>query len=113
MSHRIARVNEVIKEEVGRIILEQEDFGSEVFLTILSVDSSPDLTHSNIMVSVFPSKKSQSVLKILNHDIFDIQQELNKKLNMRPVPKIRFVLTETEEEAEKIEKILEEDDTKN
>jgi ribosome-binding factor A len=112
MSHRIARVNEVIKEELGRILLEKEDFGSGVFVTILEADSSLDLQHAKVSVSVLPSKKGQRVLDILNRNIFDIQQELNKKLEMRPVPKIRFVLSEAEKEAEKIERILEQEGEK-
>jgi ribosome-binding factor A len=59
-------------------------------------------------LSIFPEKETQYVLKSLEKEIYKIQGLLNKKLRMRPLPKIVFKLDTSEIEAEKIEKLLKE-----
>lgn len=107
MSHRLEKINELIKQELGKIILEEEEFGSGVLATIMGVETSQDLLHTNVFLSCYPTKAGEEVLESLTWHIFGLQQRLNKKLKMHPVPKIRFVLDKTEAEAEKIEKIIE------
>lgn len=106
MSHRLEKVNELIKHELGRIILEEEDFDPGIFLTIMAVDTSTDLLHANVLISVFPDEKREMALEILNRHTFNLQQLLNKKLRMRPVPKIRFVSDQTEAEAQRLEELI-------
>ncbi len=108
MSHRIIQINQLIQEVLGEIIQKEYQIPSDALLTILAVETSSDLLYSKIIISVFPIDVEKSVLEYLNKNIFDIQQNLNKKLTMRPIPKIRFELDRTEFEAEKIEKLLEE-----
>lgn len=106
MSHRLEKINELIKQELGKIILENEEFSPGVLATIMGVETSQDILHSNVFISAYPEKKCKEVLAVLNRHIFSLQQELNKKLKMHPVPKIRFVLDKTEAQAEKLEKIM-------
>ena len=107
MPYKIERLNELIKQVLGRIILEEEDFGPGVLVTIMKVQTSPDVLHSNVSFSVYPTEKGEGVLERLTRHVFALQQLLNKKLEMRPVPKIRFVLDTQESEAEKIERLIE------
>ena len=108
MSHRIAQINQLIQEVLGEILQKEYQMPADSLLTILTVETSPDVLYSKIIISVFPINAEKEVLNYLEKNIFDIQQSLNKKLIMRPVPKIRFELDRTEFEAEKIEKLLEE-----
>jgi len=107
MSHRIERLNELIRQVLGRIILEEEDFGLGVLVTIMKVQTSPDVLHSNVFLSVYPTEKGESVLERMTRHVFGLQQLLNKKLEMRPVPKIRFILDKTEAEAQEIYELIE------
>jgi len=107
MSHRIQQINQLIQEVMGEILQKEYQIPSDALLTILTVETSSDLLHSKIIISIFPIDSEKEVIKYLEKNIFDIQQALNKKLIMRPVPKIRFELDRTEFEAEKIEKLLE------
>ncbi len=54
-----------------------------------------------------PEESEKKVFDLLNKNIYDIQQKLNKRLNMRPVPRIQFKKEEQTKEAAKIEEILE------
>ena len=105
-SFRIKQINELIQKILSEILQKEYQFPSDALVTILGVETSPDLLYSKIIVSVFPIGQGAEIIKYLEKEIFGIQQSLNKKLVMRPIPKIRFELDTTEFEAEKIEKIL-------
>lgn len=106
LSHRIEKVNELIKQELGKIIFAEEDFGQGVLVTVLAANCSPDLRQAAVIISVLPTEKGKTVLEKLSRHLFPLQQLLNKKLEMRPVPKIRFVLSADEAESQKVETLL-------
>lgn len=108
MNQRIQRVNQLIKKELSQIILQEIDFPKNALVTITRVDSSPNLIQTKVYVSVIPEDKIEDVLEILEKSIYDLQQILNKRLNMRPVPKIKFVMEKETVEAGRIEELLEE-----
>ena len=89
---RILRVNELLRKELSRIVLESVELPESVFVTIAQAVSSPDLQHAKIYVTIIPEERSQQALAVLSKNIFEIQQKLNKRLVMRPIPKIEFVL---------------------
>ena len=106
LSHKIAKINELIKQEFGQILLREEEFGQGVLATILEVRTSPDQLNATIVFSVWPDDKGREVLKKLNARIWQLQQFLNKRLKIHPVPKMRFVINTDEAESQKIEKII-------
>jgi ribosome-binding factor A len=109
MTHsRIDRINELIKETLANIIQEEVEIPTGVFLTVVKVDTSRDLRYARVFVSVFPEKKFQKIIDLLKKRIYSIQGTLNKKLHMKPLPRIEFVAEKTEAEADKIEKLLKE-----
>lgn len=116
MGNRIQRVNALIKDELGKILLKDIDFPQGVLVTITRVDSSPNLSQAKVYISVMlaspsqggPGKKIDKVSKILNRRIYNIQQTLNRRLKMRPIPRIEFQKEEKTEEAARVEELLEE-----
>jgi len=107
MSKRIQRVNELIKRELSQILLRDVEFPRDILVTVTRVETSPDLRESRVYVSTMPAIKSREILKVLNQLIYGIQQEINKRLKMRPIPKIIFIREEKVKEAARIEEILE------
>ena len=108
MLKRIPQVNQLIKKELGQFILREVDFPPDVLVTVTRVDTSPNLAESKIYISTMPEDRGKEVLKILEKIIYELQQKINKRLKMRPIPKIRFVEEKETKEAGKIEEILEE-----
>jgi len=106
MAERIKKINEFLKRELSGIILREIDFPSGVFFTITGVETSKDLKESKVFVSVFPEKETSRCLGIIERNIYNLQQILNKRLRIRVVPKIRFVEDKELEEAQKIEEVL-------
>ncbi|MFH1575774.1 MAG: 30S ribosome-binding factor RbfA [Candidatus Nealsonbacteria bacterium] len=105
---RIPQVNQLIKKELGQIILRKCDFSKNVLVTITRVETSGNLIKAKVYVSVLPEDQSKRILETLNQRIFDIQQLLNKRLRMRPIPKIAFVEENATREAGRVEELLEE-----
>lgn len=89
---RLDRVNELIRHELSQILLREVDLESGVLVTIIDVKTSSDLQQANILISIFPSEKTQKIFGKIQKDIFHLQQMLNKRLRMRPVPRIKFDL---------------------
>lgn len=106
MSLRIQRVNELLKQEIGGLILKELDFNRDTMVTITEVDASDDLQQAKVRVSIMPFLKAEKMLKVLNSQVFNLQKLLNKKLKMKIVPKIRFELDKSEERKTRIEQLL-------
>ena len=105
MPQRIPRVNQLLKEEINKLLLREVDFGN-ILVTITNVDTSPDLRQAKVKISLLPHQKEEQVLKIIQKNIFHLQQELNKKLHLKIVPKICFEIDRAEAKAQRIEEIL-------
>ena len=106
MSLRIKKVNSLIKEQISEIFNRELNFKSGVFLTVAKVDTTRDLRYTRIFISAFPDADRNYVLVALKNEKSRIQKSLNKKLQMKIIPKIIFKLDTTEAEADEIEKIL-------
>lgn len=110
---RIQRVNQLIKKELSQIILKEFDFPQGVLATLTRVESAGNLIQAKVYVSVLPETKSAEVLKNLNRRIYDLQQKLNRRLKMRPMPKIIFIEERATAEAGRVEELLETIKTQN
>jgi len=97
----------LIKKELAQIILREINFPKDLLVTVTRVETSANLIQAKIYISVLPINKNSQVLEILNHQIYDIQQKLNKRLKMRPIPRIIFVQEKKTQEAARIEELLE------
>jgi len=110
---RNLRVNQLIKKELAQIILREINFPKDLLVTVTRVETSANLIQAKVYISVLPINKSTQVLEILNKHIYDIQQKLNKRLKMRPIPRIIFVQEKKTQEAGRIEELLEKIHKKN
>ena len=106
-ANRIDKVNSLLLQEIGKIIQKDFDF-SDCLVTLTHVDVTPNLIDAKAFITVLPDEKKDKIIKILNHNIRDVQQKINKKLNMRPIPKIKFVRDDMVKNAGRVEELLEE-----
>ena len=105
-SLRLQKINELIHRQVSEAICQEVDIANDIFITISQVITSEDLKQAEVFVSVYPFSQAAKTLNQLNKQIYHLQQILNKNLRMHPVPKIIFILDESQEKQEKIEKIM-------
>ena len=107
VTHRIQKINELIKRHLGAAILKEIRFANNVLVTVTRVETFANLERAKIWVSVIPEKEFQDTLKILNQHSRTLQKKLNQLLRIRKVPKIEFLEDKKVVEAQRIEKFLE------
>jgi len=65
------------------------------------------LNQAKVYISVMPEEKIKEVIEILNKNIYEIQHKLNKRLNMKILPRLIFIQEKETVTAGKVEEILE------
>lgn len=107
MSKRILKINELLKRQLGQLFLKEVEFPKDVLVTITRVETSPDLRTAIVNISVMPNSENKRVQVILSRCVYYLQQEINERLRMRPIPKIIFREEKGTKEAAKIEELME------
>ncbi len=108
-STRQLKVAREIQKDLAEIIRSK---GMAVFggamVTVSEVRISPDLSVAKTFVSIFPSAKSEEVMKILNENMKELRGELGRSVGkqLRIVPEIVFYLDTTLDYAEHIDDLL-------
>lgn len=102
---RNERVSELIRKELGELILRSLEFDGAI-MTIVDVEVTKKIDYARIHCSVIPSSKSNDVLRVLNTAKFRLQGDLLRKINIRPMPELSFVIDHGTEKAAEIEKIM-------
>lgn len=103
---RAERMQENIRREVA-MILAKERITPGIFATCTRVEISPDGLYANVYFVTVPRSADTQALLEFRKNIFSIQQALNKRLDIRPVPKLRFLIDRAEQEAAVIDEIIE------
>ena len=104
MSKKLDKVNELIKQEVSKII--EKEIGSELgFLTITTVYTTSDLRLSEVWVSVY-NKKVKNIEDSLREITPIVQKILNRRLHLKYVPKIVFKIDKSTDYAFEIAETL-------
>jgi len=104
MTRRIEKVNSLLRREISQAILKEIDFG-DTLVTITDINTNRNLLESEILITVLPQEKEKEALRVLKNNIYDIQKIIDKRLKMRPVPKICFRIDEGMKNFYKIDSI--------
>jgi len=106
MSYRIAQINELIRQELSTLLLTEIEFPKNCLVTIMRVETSKDLHYAKVWLSVMPTYYTKKVLDNLKANAGHLQFLLNKKLSMKPLPRLNFTIDESEKKAAEIEELL-------
>lgn len=106
MSDRIAKLNSLVQQEVATILSREVEFPSGMFVTVSKAEVAVDAESAKVWLSVLPATHEDEVLKIVTHRIADIQSILNKRLVMKFVPKLTFILDRSQERVANITQVL-------
>jgi len=107
---RMRRINEVLREVVGAAISELSDprIG---FVTVTSVETSPDLRTAKVHVSVLGSEEErEATLAGLRSSHGVLQSRIAAETRMKRTPTLTFVYDETVEQGMRITELLEGDE---
>ncbi len=103
---RPLRISGLIQEQLGKIIIKEMDLPFGDFVTISNVQVTDDLEHAKINISVIPTSSSENIIKILTKSAGHLQFLLNRKLNIKPIPRIEFHIDYGLAKAAEVEKLL-------
>jgi ribosome-binding factor A len=107
---RMRRINEVLREVVGSAIsgdLRDPRIG---FVTVTSVETSPDLRTAKVFVSVLGDEADrESTLSALRSSHGVIQSRIAAETRMKRTPTLTFHYDETIEQGARISRLLEEE----
>jgi ribosome-binding factor A len=106
MKHRIERVCEVLKRELGSIVLRELTFSTPL-VTISAVEITPDLKQAQVFVSALGTDaQRQDVLAVLEQNRGMLQLQVSKRVVLKHTPHLNFKLDDSIERGSRILGIL-------
>lgn len=108
MSHRLIRVCELLKRELGLLISREVKFEAPL-VSIRAVDITPDLKQAHVYISVIgmPSQKTEA-LQLLEKNRPFLQREVSKRVILKHTPILNFKLDESIERGSRVLALLDE-----
>jgi len=103
---RIEKLNKLLRNEIANIISREVSFDAGTLVTVTHVEVHRNLSQAEVFITTLPDSSLLKALKILDDSIFELQQILNKRLRMRPVPKIIFKADKGQIKAEAVYKAM-------
>ncbi len=104
---RLVRVNQLIKEEISMVLQRQLKDPRLGFVTVTEVDTTPDLKHAKVFVSVLgPEAQWAASFKALESARGFVWSWLRRHLDLRVTPEIMFRPDRSMEHAAHIQALL-------
>lgn len=102
MKNRLVRVRELLKRELGSIILRDLRFDSPL-VSISGVDITPDLKNAHVFVSALGSEaQRRDAITTLEHSRVPLQTELSRRVVLKHTPYLHFRLDESIERGTRV-----------
>ena len=104
---RIEKLQELIKQEVGKMLLMDIKDSRIGFVTVTGVEMTGDLREAKIYVSIMGNDEQiKSSLEGLNSALGYIRREIGRRIKIRFTPEISFALDKSLDYSEHIQKLL-------
>ena len=92
MKHRLERVNELLKRELGDLLTREVSFDAAL-VTVQQVDITPDLKHAHVFVSVMGNEvQAKAAMATLHGSRKQLQHLLSKRVVLKYTPQLHFKL---------------------
>ena len=104
---RIEKLQELIKQEMGKMLLKELKDPRIGFVTVTGVEMTGDLREAKIYVSVMGGEeKVKSSLEGLNSALGFVRMEIGQRIRLRFTPEISFALDTSLDYGDHIQKLL-------
>jgi ribosome-binding factor A len=109
MSQRTERVDELLRQEIGSIVSRDIADPRVGFATITSVETTPDLRHAKVWVSVIgqPAEREATVAALRRAMPF-VRHELGTRLRIKRIPDLHVHVDDTAERGTRVLQLLRE-----
>lgn len=104
---RTDRLNEEAKKTISEIIREMKDPRLSPMTTVTAVELTNDLKHGKVHISVYDEEETRvGSVAALNHASGFIARELGKRMQIRRLPELKFLLDTSIEYSVHIAEVL-------
>lgn len=103
---RSERLRKQIQKDVAEIVQSLKDPRIN-FVTITDVELPQDMKIAKVYFTLMERDKKAETERVLNRAAGFVRNQLFHKLNMKEIPKIKFIYDTSAEKAERINRILE------
>lgn len=86
---RNLKMASVIQEELGAIFAREFDFNGAL-VTILSIEVDEKFEEARVRIGILPFEKELEVYTIVEGRRRELEHELLRKLNIKPLPHLKF-----------------------
>lgn len=102
------KISRLIQKELSEIFLLQTKSINGVLVSVSAVRISPDMSIARVYLSVFPSERSQEIVKNINDNMKSIRYELGTRVRhqLRIIPELKFFVDDSLDYAERIDELL-------
>ena len=102
------KISRLIQKELSEIFLLQTKSMNGVLVSVSAVRISPDMSIARVYLSVFPSERSQEIVKNINYNMKSIRYELGTRVRhqLRIIPELKFFVDDSLDYAERIDELL-------
>ena len=106
-SRRMERLDELLRQEIARLITEEVRDPRVGFTTVMDARVSPDLRHARVYVSVLgDQEEKEAAVDALQGASGFLRGRLGAIVEMKYLPELEFELDRSLERASRIEEIL-------
>jgi ribosome-binding factor A len=108
-SHRLQRVRELLKREIGEVIRRELPVSQAGLITVNDVEVSGDLQNACVFLSIFGSGEQQRTgLEMLKRNRSRIQGLLARAVILKYTPRLRFVIDDSVARGNRVLAIIDE-----
>lgn len=108
-SHRLLRVRELLKREIGEAIRREIPVQQAGLVTVNDVDVAGDLKNAKVYLGLLGTiEQKKTALDMLNKNRTRIQSFVAKTVVLKYTPKLKFLVDESVDRGNRVLKIIEE-----
>lgn len=107
--NRYDRIGEELKKAISEVVREMKDPRISLITTIMAVEVTSDLDLAKVRVSVLGKQPEdgKATVDALNHASGFIAREVGRRIEIRKVPKLKFLLDNSMEYSAHISALIE------
>ena len=108
-SHRLLRVRELLKREIGEAIRREIPVQQAGLVSVTDVDVGGDLKNAKVYLSLLgTAEQKKTAFKLLNENRPRIQSLVAKTVVLKYTPKLKFLFDDSVERGNRVVRIIEE-----
>jgi ribosome-binding factor A len=109
VTQRTDRIDELLRQEIGSIVSREVADPRIGFATITKIETTPDLRHAKVWVSVIGQPKERAAtIAALSRAMPFVRHELGRNLRLKRIPDLHVELDDTAERGTRVLHLLDE-----